>query len=696
VWQDDAPLDPPGWRDGLAAAARVALERAADLERRLADLDAEYGGPDTWKGFGRFPPGVQAMIMKAPADRTPHEEQIVRIARRQLSLLPDKLPEAARAEHKAIRAELAALASSGALPKRPAGIVVADVGPQSPPTMIPGRPAATVEPGIPEVLGGGPLPVEPVRDTDGRPISTGRRAALARWLVSPAHPLTARVIVNRAWQWHFGRGLVATASDFGTLGEPASHPQLLDWLAAEFVARGWSLKELHRLIVSSAAYRRTSRGPGGQLGRSLDPENRLLWRQTPRRLDAEQLRDAALAIAGELDAAAGGPPVPPTKPRRAIYTTVLRNTRDPICEVFDGADAYSSCAARNATTTPLQSLFLFNGEWMLARSRSLAAALERSGGDDKTLAAEAIRRVTGREPSPERVALAAAFLRGQRDRLPQVAADRTAGPAQRMPQREGQAAVIDPARRESLLRAPATGLPTGDFTIEAHVILQSLFADATVRVIASQWSGNNAEPGWSLGVTSEKSRYVPRNLIIQLAGDPKRGESPYEVVPSGLHLDLQRPYYVAASVRLSDPGDRSVIFFVKDLSDNDAPLVEKRVAVTFASGHASPRGLVIGGRDAGRAGASAASAWDGLIDDVRLSARPLSRDELLWEGGDPGAAVVGHWLFEESPGFAVDSSGQGRDLVPVGPAATATSPRFEALVDLCHVLFNSSEFLHVE
>ena len=695
VWNDDTSVDPPGWREGLSEARRRPLEQAAALQLRLSELEAEHGGPTTWKGFDRFPPEVRRMILADPDDRTPHEEQIVRIARRQLVLLPDKLPAAAREEHRRLRAELAQLATTGALPKRQAAITAADVGATAPPTVIPGRSSAAIDPAVPEVLGGGTATVEPVLDAAGRPVSTGRRAALARWLVSPGNPLTARVIVNRMWQWHFGRGLVSTSSDFGALGEAPSHPELLDWLTAEFIARGWSLKELHRLIVTSAAYRRASRHSVETAGPSLDPHNRLCWRQQPRRLDAEQVRDAALTISGELDSAAGGPGVPPTKPRRAIYTTVLRNTRDPIAEVFDGADAYASCACRNATTTPIQSLFLFNGEWLLARSRALAATIDRGGGDEDSLAAEAIRRVTGREPTPERVAAAAAFLRSQVARLPAATADRTAGPTQRMPQREGRAAVIDPTRPEALLRAAPEGLPAVDFTIEAHVILQSLFADATVRVIASQWSGNNAEPGWSLGVTSEKSKYTPRNLIIQIAGDARRGESPYEVVPSGLHLELQRPYYVAASVRLSDPLDRSVTFFVKDLSDNDAPLVEKRVAVKFAGAHASPRGLVIGGRDPGRAGASAASSWDGLIDDVRLSARSLERSELLWEAGDPGAAVVGHWLFEESPGFTSDSSGRGRELVPIGQAA-AVSPRLEALADLCHVLFNSSEFLYVE
>jgi hypothetical protein len=421
------------------------------------------------------------------------------------------------------------------------------------------------------------------------------------------------------------------------------------------------------------------------------------------------VRDAALAIAGDLDPRAAGPSTPPSKPRRAIYTTVIRNTRDDLCDVFDGADAYASCARRNATTTALQALYLVNGEWMLARARSLALAIEQgiegrtdgpSGGQaaDEAAAAEVIRRVTGREPGPERLAAAVAFLAEQRKRIDAAASTQSIAVVQRMPQRAGLAAVIDPADPAAVLRAAGTDWPAGDFTIEAHVILQSLFADATVRTIASQWTGRLSDPGWSLGVTSEKSKYKPRNLIVQLAGDTSRQGSPYLVIPSDIHLQLQRPYYVAASVKTSGgEQERSVTFFVKDLSDNDAPLAVKTVPHAFAGSHASPRAFAIGGRDSAAATGAAAHVWDGLIDDVRLSNRPLVQSELLWEDGDPGGAVIGHWTFEETPGFAADSSGLGHALVRGVPQPHVKDlRRYEALVDLCHVLFNTSEFLYVE
>jgi cytochrome c553 len=706
VWQDDRVVARPS--DVPATAPSAGATRAAEVERELAALRNGCRNPDVWKGFKRFPPAVQELIFKTQDELTPHERQIVLLASRQLKFDAKKLPEAERARYEALEAELAQLKAAGAMPPPvPTALAVADVGPTPPPTAIPGKPSSgEIEPRVPTVLGGQALEPAPLCDDDGTPLSTGRRAALAAWLTSPDNPLTARVFVNRLWQWHFGKGLVGTASDFGVLGEQATHPELLDWLAAEFVASGWSVKHIHRLVVTSAAYRRSSRAAdaGASAGPAVDPDNKLLWRQNPRRLDAEQVRDAALAIAGDLDPRAAGPSTPPSKPRRAIYTTVIRNTRDDICDVFDGADAYASCARRNATTTALQALYLVNGEWMLARARSLALSIERALErrsdtlpDDALAVAEALRRVTGREPTPERLAAATEFLAGQRSRLGDQASTQSIAIVQRMPQRAGLAAVIDPADPAAVLRVEGADWPEGDFTIEAHVILQSLFADATVRTIAAQWTGNPADPGWSLGVTSEKSKYKPRNLILQLAGDVSKHGSPYLVIPSDIHLQLQRPYYVAASVRTGrDEPDRSVTFYVKDLSDNDAPLAVKTVPHGFAGSHASPQAFSIGGRDAGRARA-AAHVWDGLIDDVRFSSRPLAQRELLWEDGDPGEAVIGHWTFEETPGFAADSSGRGHTLIRGIPQPDVRDLRcYEALVDLCHVLFNTSEFLYVE
>jgi hypothetical protein len=222
---------------------------------------------------------------------------------------------------------------------------------------------------------------------------SGRRE-LAEWVSSPKNPLTARVLVNRIWQHHFGVGLVDTPNDFGTRGSPPSHPELLDWLAANFVESGWSVKRLHRLIVHSAAYQRASSfaDPGqGALGR-LDPDNRLLGHFSRRRLQAEEIRDALLAVAGELDRSPGGPhpfPVVSTwaftqhapfqavyeHTRRGVYLMTQRIKRHPFLALFDGADPSSSTPRRHTTTVPTQALYFLNDPFVHARSATLAGQL---------------------------------------------------------------------------------------------------------------------------------------------------------------------------------------------------------------------------------------------------------------------------------------------------------------------------------
>ena len=258
-------------------------------------------------------------------------------------------------------------------------------------------------------------------------------------------------MVNRIWQYHFGRGLVATSSDFGRLGERCTHPELLDWLASEFVEHGWSIKHLQRLILTSATYRQSALQTASKTALAKDPQNNLLWRQNGRRLDAEQVRDAALVASGELETDMFGPSVPATKPRRTIYTTVLRNTHDPLLEVFDAPDGYLSTPQRNTTTTPTQALLLINGDWMLSQ-KSLAARLDsQEYPTDDARIDYAYRLIYGRHPSGEEIEKARAFLKKQRERL---GADASAGETnlvQTMPQREGSAAVID-----SELKQPAS------------------------------------------------------------------------------------------------------------------------------------------------------------------------------------------------------------------------------------------------
>ncbi len=265
--------------------------------------------------------------------------------------------------------------------------------------------------------------------------SSGRRRALAEWLTRPDHPMTARVMVNRLWQGHFGRGLVSTSSDFGRMGDEPSHPELLDWLAAELVARGWSLKAMHRLIVTSAAYRQSSR-PRSPAEREADPDNRWLSGQNRRRLDGESIRDALLTASGRLNPALGGPgvfpPLPPEltklsskgaiwpvsprvedRSRRSLYVFVRRNLRYPFFEAFDRPDTNASCPKRPVTTIAPQALSLLNSPLSSEAAHALASRAGRGAGQDVNSRVErAYLLALGRRPGEDERALARDFLSG--------------------------------------------------------------------------------------------------------------------------------------------------------------------------------------------------------------------------------------------------------------------------------------------
>jgi len=269
------------------------------------------------------------------------------------------------------------------------------------------QPGEEVQAGFPEVLGATP--------------AGSRRSDLAAWLVDPANPLTARVMANRIWQHHFGRGIVPSPSEFGPRGRPPTHPELLDWLASEFIASGWSLKAMHRLILSSETYRRSSVHPEGA---AKDPENLLFGRVSRRRLEGEVIRDSLLAISGRLNETLGGPGVFPPVPadvlkgsrgwtvsadpkdhhRRSVYIFARRNLRFPFLEVFDAPDSNLSCPERGRSTTAPQSLTLLNAEEVVSAAK---AAAERAGGDVE----KAYRLTLGRRPTAREAGLAREFLR---------------------------------------------------------------------------------------------------------------------------------------------------------------------------------------------------------------------------------------------------------------------------------------------
>jgi hypothetical protein len=209
---------------------------------------------------------------------------------------------------------------------------------------------------------------------------SGRRQ-LAEWITRPEHPLTARVMVNRIWQHHFGEGLVRTPSNFGKLGEPPTHPELLDWLAARFIESGWSMKAMHRRIMLSATYQQSSVAPDNSL--EQDGDNRLLGRMNRRRLDAEQLRDSLLSVAGDLDATTGGLPIRDVNsPRRTLYLMTIRSDRTSFRDLFDGADSTAIVDKRNVSTVAPQALFMMNHPFVQTRATQLAERALAQSGDE--------------------------------------------------------------------------------------------------------------------------------------------------------------------------------------------------------------------------------------------------------------------------------------------------------------------------
>ena len=717
-----AYFEPLLFRDRVTLA--TAEERAehaaamAEWEGATAELRAELEaieGPARERGrkkaVEKFPADVQAMYHVPEAEKTAEQRQIAWLVEDQVRFEWSRLDNHIGAKHKPRAIELRkAIAEFDHLKPDPlpTGRIAADATGTAPPTVVPKR-GTEVDPGPIALLAETPPPIPPadLPGFDGRG-STGRRAALANWIADPQNPLSTRVIVNRIWQSHFGRGLAPNGSDFGRLGGPPSHPELLDWLVTRFLEEGWRLKPLHRLIVTSAAYRQSAAHPRADEFAEVDPQNDWYWRADVRRLEAEQIRDALLAVTGTLKETDGGPGAGHGAPVRSVYLAVKRNNREPLMDLFDLPQFFQSAAARDTTTSPLQSLYLINSDAVLGHANRLADRVVSGNrnASDGALAAAAWRSVLGREPTTDELDVAAGFLREQTARLRAVEVESTAAPDDSgltfapFPTRDGRAVATTPKNPAALfaphvesLGDPLTG---GGFTVEAFVQLDSVYESGSVRTIVSKWDGKKSTPGWTFGVTGKGSRRKPQTLVMQLFGpDASGGPTREAAVFSDQHVDLDTPYFVAAAVTpATADGPGSITFVLQDLSNNDVPVsVVAHEHDVAAAGNRQPVAI-------GRRGTTAANLFDGLIDEVRLSRGPLDVPDTLLTGDSPAADTLAHWTFEPTPGPFRDAAhpetGAGLDLTPSKAAVSAAEPRRQALADLCHVLLNSSEFLYVE
>lgn len=409
-------------KDELAAAVKPLRRKA--IESRLQDLDQ----------------AVRESVLAAhdaPGDkRTAEQKELLKKHEKALNVSDDELAKQF-AEFAAKRADnLGQVAAAER--ERPAPLdklsVLIDRETRPPHhLLVRGKHTAhgeEVPPGIPAALAAAEnaYRLEPPAGERAEQRGSGRRLALARWLTSPEHPLLARVFVNRVWQHHFGVGIVDTPDNFGVSGAAPSHEELLDWLAADFMEGGWSIKALHRQIALSGVYRQSSALRAEC--HAAEPANRLLWRYPLRRLDAEALRDAMLFAAGDLDLQMHGPYIPTQRSgeglvaadakqngarRRSIYLQQRRTQTDSLLDLFDAPSLVTTCGQRGSSTVPLQSLALLNSTFSLERATAFAARLAaESGPSDAARIERAFRIACVRSPAPVELAAGEKFLARQR------------------------------------------------------------------------------------------------------------------------------------------------------------------------------------------------------------------------------------------------------------------------------------------
>jgi hypothetical protein len=410
-------------------------EKTADIRKQMEALVADRVEKSRKSRYTAYVEEVKVALDKPPAERTPIERWMADKAKYFMNPDPAALAVAlkgeARQKYEELQKQLDAFAHlhPGELPK---GTGITELTSEIIPTHVLSagaydKPLAPVEPGFLTILDPRPAVIEP--SVGG---TTGRRTALAKWLTDPRNPIVARVMVNRVWHHHFGRGIVASTSDFGIMGARPSHPQLLDWLAAEFVNSGWRLKHLHRLIMTSRAYRQSSAFRADAAAK--DPENLLLWRYDRKRLEGEAIRDAALSVSGLLNPVLFGPSVLPPVPagvpasqwttspdtashyRRSIYTFVRRNTPYPMLEVFDQPDTHLTCGRRGVTVTAPQALTYLNSSQALDWARGFAARVIATAGPEPPRQVEtAYRLAFSRPPRGEEKDAALTFLSQHQD-----------------------------------------------------------------------------------------------------------------------------------------------------------------------------------------------------------------------------------------------------------------------------------------
>jgi hypothetical protein len=437
------PLVPRAEAEAYEKKVHAIDAREEPLKAEIKKIEAPYREKLRQDAYKKFPEDVQRAIAKPETERTPGEkllaQQVIEGVTIGSAAVDRVLTPADAAKKKQLADQIAALEK-----EKPAPIPVAEIvtdgdyrfapdgegdevigcpkcrifdvkdgsflhtGPgryEPPPShfLIRGDPnsqGSVMKPGFITAATYGNPPTE-IPPADGH--TSGRRRALAEWIASPQNPLTARVIVNRIWHHHFGRGIVSTLDNFGRMGDPPTHPALLDWLAVEFMNRGWSIKQMHRLIMTSDAYQMASAFESSE-DTAIDPQNQYLWRFREQRLDAEAVRDSVLTASGSINLAVGGPPVFPPVPkallteanhgiwkeqqdgpavwRRSVYVYRKRGLAFPMFQVFDLPEQNVTAGARNVSTVPTQALMLLNDPFVVRQAQLFADRVKKEAGED--------------------------------------------------------------------------------------------------------------------------------------------------------------------------------------------------------------------------------------------------------------------------------------------------------------------------
>ena len=423
----------PGEKAAWEAAQKAYKERLAPIEDALKALAKPYDEQIREERKRALDPKLLEALSIPKDQRTAEQKILAADAETQLKPTWDEvvkaMPGLIKAEREKLRKQLHEVEATAPDPL-PAAYSFVNTGEAAPPSFVlrlgdPHSRLQPVDPALPYVIKAAyKIPTA----------SEGRRTAFANWLASPENPLTARVMVNRIWQFRMGEGLVRTPNDFGTMGDKPESHALLDWLAAEFMTRDWSIKAMDRLIVTSGVYKQTS--APDEAKSKVDPQNRLFWRMNRKRFDAEMVRDSTLAVSGTLNSQIGGRPikipiepevydlifteyerdglwpVSPDRNRRGIYLYNKRSVRLPLFTAFDQPDAITSCPMRPVSTHALQALSLFNSSFMQEVSQAFAARLEKSCGNNRGCQINSAWLLAlSRRPRPEENQLALKFFK---------------------------------------------------------------------------------------------------------------------------------------------------------------------------------------------------------------------------------------------------------------------------------------------